>query len=305
MRTTIGLVGCGRWGSVHHATLMSLKQRGHLDRLVVCDIDGQALEGVEADGHYRSIEDMLAKEHLTGVAIITPPDTHLPLARQVVAADLPVFIEKPLAPSTEDEAAFLSRLPKNATAMVGYLLRHHAGLNRIKSAIDDHAMNIETIGYRRRTTRPKPEGADPLNTLAVHGLDTARYLTGHPLVNMDVKKLELTESSANIWLGTRSSIITIDVAWGADEEQRTLAVQGTTSGAVLDFGTGDVAWYAGAGLDESPLVEHFPSQPLEEQWLCFLQRVADGVPGVVPEPDALLDISAWLAQHRPTESSPR
>ena len=305
MRTTIGLVGCGRWGTVHHATLASLKQRGHLDRLVVCDIDAHALEGVEADGYYRSIEDMLAEEHLAGVAIVTPPETHLPLARQVMAADLPVFIEKPLASSAEDELHFLSMLPENATVMVGYLLRHHAGLNRIKSAIDDHAMNIETIGYRRRTTRPKPEGADPLNTLAVHGLDTARYLTGHPLVDMDVKKLELTKSSAKIWLGMRSSLITIDVAWEAEEEQRTLAVQGTMSGAVLDFGTGDVAWYAGSGLDESPLVEHFPSQPLQEQWLSFLQRVADGVPGVVPEPESLMDVSAWLAHNRPTESTPR
>ena len=305
MRTTIGLVGCGRWGTVHHATLTSLKQRDHLDRLVVCDIDDQALEGVEADGHYRSIEDMLAEEDLTGVAIVTPPETHLSLARQVVAADLPVFIEKPLASSIEDEVDFLLTLPENAIVMVGYLLRHHAGMNRIKSAIDDHAMNIETIGYRRRTTRSKPKGADPLNTLAVHGLDAARYLTGHPLVNMDVKKLELTESSANIWLGTPSSLITIDVAWEAEEEQRTLAVQGTMSGAVLDFGTGDVAWYAGAGEDEAPLVEHFPSQPLEEQWLRFLQRTEDGVPGVIPEPESLLDVSAWLAHHRPTESAPR
>ena len=305
MRTTIGLVGCGRWGTVHHATLASLKQRGHLDRLVVCDIDAHALEGVEADGYYRSIEDMLAEEHLAGVAIVTPPETHLQLARQVMAADLPVFIEKPLASSAEDELHFLSMLPENATVMVGYLLRHHAGLNRIKSAIDDHAMNIETIGYRRRTTRPKPEGADPLNTLAVHGLDTARYLTGHPLIDMDVKKLELTKSSAKIWLGMRSSLITIDVAWEAEEEQRTLAVQGTMSGAVLDFGTGDVAWYAGSGLDESPLVEHFPSQPLQEQWLSFLQRVADGVPGVVPEPESLMDVSAWLAHNRPTESTTR
>ena len=115
----------------------------------------------------------------------------------------------------------------------------------------------------------------------------------------------MTESSANIWLGTQSSIITIDVAWEAEEEQRTLAIQGTTSGAVLDFGTGDIAWYAGAGLDESPLVEHFPSQPLEKQWLSFLQRVADGVHGVVPEPESLLDVSAWLSQYRPTESAPR
>ena len=126
MRTTIGLVGCGRWGTVHHATLRSLKEQGHLDRLVVCDIDEHALEGVVADRHYRSIEEMLAQEQLAGVAIVTPPETHLALARQVVMADLPVFVEKPLGANSKEEMDFLANLPKNATMMVGYLLRHHS-----------------------------------------------------------------------------------------------------------------------------------------------------------------------------------
>ena len=43
MTLTIGLIGCGRWGTIHHATLMSLKQEGYLDRLIVCDIDATAL----------------------------------------------------------------------------------------------------------------------------------------------------------------------------------------------------------------------------------------------------------------------
>ena len=41
--------------------------------------------------------------------------------------------------------------------MVGYLLRHHAGLNRIKAAIDDHAMNIETISYRAEQPAQSPK----------------------------------------------------------------------------------------------------------------------------------------------------
>ena len=305
MRTTIGLVGCGRWGTVHHATLRSLKEQGHLDRLVVCDIDEHALEGVVADRHYRSIEEMLAQEQLAGVAIVTPPETHLALARQVVMADLPVFVEKPLGANSKEEMDFLATLPKNATMMVGYLLRHHAGLKRIKSAIDDHALNIETISYRRRTTRQKPDGADPLNTLAVHGLDTARYLLGTPLTSMEVIKLEIASSSANIWLRDPSFLVTIDVAWEAEEEQRTLVVQGTKSGVVLDFGTGEVVWHEGDGVDQAPVVERFPTLPLEEQWLSFLRRVADGPPGVIPESVSLLDISAWLAQNSPTELRPR
>ena len=305
MTLTIGLIGCGRWGTIHHATLMSLKQEGYLDRLIVCDIDATARDAVEADAHYASIDAMLTSEQLDGVAIVTPPETHLALARQALAVNLPVFVEKPLGASGEEETSFLSNLPKDVTVMVGYLLRYHAGLNRIKAAIDDRAMNIETLSYRRRTTRTKPLGADPLATLAVHGLDTARYLTGGVLAEMEVRKLEVTDSSANIWLWNRTSLITIDVAWEAEEEQRTLAVQGTTSGAVLDFGTGEVAWYAGTGEDEEPLVEHFPSQPLREEWLSFLRRVSDELPGIVPEPDSLLDVSAWLSQHGPVSSPPR
>ena len=30
---------------------------------------------------------------------------------------------------------------------------------------------------------------------------------------------------------------------------------------------------------------------------------ADGLPGIVPEPDSLLDVSAWLSQHGPVSSN--
>ena len=56
MTLTIGLIGCGRWGTIHHATLMSLKQEGYLDRLVVCDIDATARDAALEHGRVEQRE---------------------------------------------------------------------------------------------------------------------------------------------------------------------------------------------------------------------------------------------------------
>ena len=39
MELTIGLVGCGRWGANHLATLVALREEGLLTRIVVTDAD--------------------------------------------------------------------------------------------------------------------------------------------------------------------------------------------------------------------------------------------------------------------------
>ena len=82
MDLTIGLVGCGRWGINHLRTLMSLRSIGRLGRVVVCDIDSTKLDALEADATYPSLTQMLEDEQLDGLAIVTPPDTHVALARQ-------------------------------------------------------------------------------------------------------------------------------------------------------------------------------------------------------------------------------
>ena len=112
---------------------MSLKQEGHLDRLVVCDIDATARDAVEADAHYASIDAMLTSEQPTGRHRNASGNT--PFAGASGPRRPPVFVEKPLGSSGEEETSFL-RTPDDVTVMVGYLLRYHAGLNRI-AAIDD------------------------------------------------------------------------------------------------------------------------------------------------------------------------
>ena len=97
MDVAIGLVGCGRWGTNHHRILATLRTEGRIHRLVVCDIDASKTDGLEADAHYTSMEAMMANEQLHGVAIVTPPETHLSLAQQAFGNGAAVLMEKPLS----------------------------------------------------------------------------------------------------------------------------------------------------------------------------------------------------------------
>lgn len=303
MVTTIGLVGCGRWGMNHYRTLISLRARGFVDRVVVCDINPSALTGLEADETYTSLHAMMEAENLAGAAIVTPPTTHLELAQNLLDENIPLFVEKPLAADHEKAMNFLRKLPDSTILVTGYLLRHHAGLQRMEAAIEDRELNVEILTYRRRTKRPKPAGLDVVSTLAVHGLDATTYLLGAPLMSMEIIHFHRSENSAQIRLRHEGAMALIDVAWGAEEEQRLIGVQGTMRGAVLDFGTGEFSWHIGEGFDEKPLVEQFPSEPLEQEWLYFLDRIVAQSPCVFPPASTLMDISAWLDEHGGQESA--
>lgn len=302
MVTTIGLVGCGRWGMNHYRTLISLRARGFVDRVVVCDINPSALTGLEADETYTSLHAMMEAENLAGAAVVTPPTTLLELAQNLLDENIPLFVEKPLANDHEKAMKFLRKLPDSAILVAGYLLRHHAGLQRMEAAIEDHELNVEILTYRRRTKRPKPAGLDAVSTLAVHGLDATAFLLGAPLMSMDIIQFNRTPTSAQIRLLHEGQMALIDVAWGAEEEQRLIGVQGTMRGAVLDFGTGEFSWHIGEGFDEKPLVEQFPNNPLEQEWVYFLEKIAAQSPCVFPPTSTLMDISAWLEEHGGQES---
>lgn len=302
MGVTIGLVGCGRWGMNHYKTLISLRARGFVDRVVVCDINPSVLTGLEADETYTSLDAMMSAENLTGVAVVTPPTTHLELAQKLLSENIPLFVEKPLADDHEKATNFLQNLPDSTILVTGYLLRHHAGLQRMKAAIEDRELQVETLSYQRRTKRPKPAGLDVVSTLAVHGLDATTFLLGAPLMSMDIMRFHRTQNSAQIWLRHGGQVVLIDVAWGAQEEQRLIGVQGTLRGAVLDFGTGELSWHIGDGFDEKPLLERFSGEPLEQEWLYFLEKISTQSPCVFPPASTLMDLSAWLEEHGGQES---
>ncbi|MGB1679084.1 MAG: Gfo/Idh/MocA family protein [Poseidonia sp.] len=293
---SIGLVGCGRWGKNHLNVLMKLLDEGVVQRISVCDVDPTQLAGLSVDAVYTHIDDLLAEETLDAVALVTPPESHLDLLSQALEADIPVLVEKPLSDDHQATHAMLENLPKNAVMLVGYLLRHHPGLRRIKSAIEDNAVSqIETVAYVRRTQRPWPEDLDALTTLAVHGLDAVSWLLDQPLMDMDVVFIDRQSDAVLLRLADASGRMAIvDVAWGADDEIRAVAVQSPSVDASLDFGSGQLVWRPKDDDDQDPVMEEYAGQALEEEWRAFLDMVKSGQPAVNPSVHELLDQSQWM-----------
>jgi predicted dehydrogenase len=296
----IGLVGCGRWGLNHYQTLQRLREEGLVSFLAVCDIKPEATANLNADAVYHDAALMMAKERLDAVALVTPPATHLELLKEALAVGLPVLLEKPLSDRHEESAIALANLPSDAVVVVGYLLRHHPGLQRVKSLLEENVLGaLQGIRYVRRTQRAKPPGATPLTTLAVHGLDLISWLLDKPLNSLQTVLFEVDDRSARIAFDapTEGQSASIDVAWQSDEEIRSVVVEGKDRQATLDFGANTLSISALQKDLQASLVERFHGEPLLEEWRFFLRRIDAGEGSVYPPAVSLDDLGCWLGRH--------
>ena len=302
MSLVIGLIGCGRWGKRHLSTLKKFKTTGEVGRIVVCDVDTTRLMDIDVDAVFSSTETMLAEEELDAALIVTPPASHIELLRLVLNHQLPVLVEKPLGNSMNEVRSALASLPEGATVMVGFLLRHHEGVRRIHAMVKEGDLgDIHSFSYTRTTPRHRPEGAEPLTTLAVHGLDLMAWMLETPLMTMNVQQSKVETDKANLCFKTnqhQSGVVS--VAWSSEKERRQIIVEGTLGRAELDFGTGGLNVRKGSTTHHLKVV----SAPLEDEQRAFLEWVRNGEPRVYPSHEVLLDHETWLHGFAEANRSP-
>ncbi len=117
-RVRVALIGCGRI-STHHIT--ALKALSTVEIVAVCDLDERRARQV-ATQHaiprcYSDAETMMLESRPQVVHLLTPPATHLPLARVVLKHRAHMYVEKPFAASEADARAILD-LAREAGAQV-------------------------------------------------------------------------------------------------------------------------------------------------------------------------------------------
>lgn len=98
MRLRIGIVGCGKIADGHAEVIRHLP---NAELRSVCDREPVIAEQLAVRygvaKWYSDLGQMLETEHLDVLHITTPPDAHLPITRQAIAAGCHVFLEKPIA----------------------------------------------------------------------------------------------------------------------------------------------------------------------------------------------------------------
>ncbi len=120
----VAMVGCGHIGWIHAENIV---QSSRFRLVAVCDVveaEAKCMSSHYGIGRWcTQIEDVLTSD-VEAVLILTPPDTHVSLAKQSLKADKHVFCEKPLAKSVDECTDLLAALSTtDRVFLVGYPMR--------------------------------------------------------------------------------------------------------------------------------------------------------------------------------------
>ncbi|MGF1656006.1 MAG: Gfo/Idh/MocA family protein [Verrucomicrobiales bacterium] len=126
----VGVVGYGGAFNMGRAHLKQMLAAG-MTPVAVTEMDPDRLQvatedflGIET---YPSLEEMLAKSSVNLIVLITPHNTHAPLALQCLNAGRHVVCEKPLAITTEEVDAMIAAATANDVMLSTYHNRHWDG----------------------------------------------------------------------------------------------------------------------------------------------------------------------------------
>ncbi|MCX7846995.1 MAG: Gfo/Idh/MocA family oxidoreductase [bacterium] len=148
---TVGVIGYGGAFNMgkHH---LELAAQAGMRPLAVAEIDPQRLDAAKKDfpgiETYSSTSAMLKKSDVKLVIIITPHNSHAPLALQCLNAGRHVVVEKPLAITTAQCDAMIAAAKKNHVMLSTYHNRHWDGsiveaLRHVKAGTIGSIVRIE------------------------------------------------------------------------------------------------------------------------------------------------------------------
>ena len=183
----VGLVGCGFFARNHLEAWRALGPRARL--AAVCDQDPQRAEACAREfgaRAYTSLEEMLERERLDFVDLVTPPAAHRALVERVAAFGLPVICQKPLAPSLEEARAMVQACRE---AGVRLMVHENFRWQRPMRELRRRAEGLGRLFFGRISFRSAHDvyraqpylAQDPrfiLLDLGVHLLDLARFFFG-------------------------------------------------------------------------------------------------------------------------------
>jgi myo-inositol 2-dehydrogenase / D-chiro-inositol 1-dehydrogenase len=174
----VGLLGLGRIGALHAATLAA---HPRVDELVVSDVDGARAAEVAA-GLGARVGDAFDAD---AVVIATPTATHAGLLVRACAQGVPVFCEKPVAAGVDDTVRVLEAAKQSGTVVqVGFQRRFDAGYVQARNALRNGELGT-LHRVHLLSADPHPPAAGYILTSGgiyrdchIHDFDILRWVTG-------------------------------------------------------------------------------------------------------------------------------
>jgi predicted dehydrogenase len=192
-RVRIGLIGAGRFAAAH---LEAFQADGRAEVVALCRRDPAGLAAAcERWGVPRGFLDyreLLALPEIDAVSIVTPTDSHFPIAMEALAAGKHVLCEKPLAVRAEEARLLLEAAERQGVIhAVNFNLRGRTAVGNLRRYLEQGfvgeichlnlwwGMSLQHDVYPEiGSWRFRPEsGGGPIHEL-VHTFDFVRFLAG-------------------------------------------------------------------------------------------------------------------------------
>jgi protoporphyrinogen oxidase/predicted dehydrogenase len=313
-RIRIAVVGLGYWGP---NLVRNLAESPAFDIAYLCDLRPQALDaltrrypGVPCTTRY---EEVLRDPTVEAVAIATPVSTHYSLALSALESDRHVFVEKPLAASS-DEVTELTELAaaKGLVLMPGHTFLYSPPVTAIKRLIDANELGeIYFVSSSRVNLGLHQPDVSVVWDLGPHDFSILRYwLSDLPAeVSAVSRSCLLPEVPDVAFVNLRypsGTVANVELSWLAPSKLRRTAIVGSEKMVVYDdtsnepvrifdsgakipdpetFGEYQLSYRTGDIV--SPRVE--ATEPLALEVADFASAIIDGTP-LVSSVDVGLDV---------------
>jgi UDP-N-acetyl-2-amino-2-deoxyglucuronate dehydrogenase len=258
----IAIVGTGMWAP----GLAAAAERAGLDLVTCFGRDEQKRrEFAERFGcePAASLDEAIGHPRVEGVLLVTPNDVHEEQALACAQRGRHVFVEKPIADSTEaGERMRRACAEAGVTLMVGHAFRRLGAARRVRQVLDDGALgrvvlaeaNMSLPGSFKpgawRAERERNPGG-PIMQLGIHHVDTLAYWLGP--VRRASGRFAHVHSSAEI---DDVGVVTLEFESGALASvtgsyvsPKTLSLRLLGTEAVLDYRSDFSVWPDARALD--------------------------------------------------------
>ncbi|MEX2537000.1 MAG: Gfo/Idh/MocA family oxidoreductase [Trueperaceae bacterium] len=175
----VGIIGICGFGRFHAEAFEKLGW----NVIAAADRSEELLTVAERFGAtpYRHYQELLERSDLDALSVSLPPQFHPEVVRAATAKGLPVFCEKPVAPSAHEAEALVESVGLDARVAVGFSFRHDAGYQRLRELIRDGQLGrVRSVLARKcwatRTPWRLKQGGGAVFVKDIHYFDLIPWL---------------------------------------------------------------------------------------------------------------------------------
>ena len=246
--TRVALLGCGRIAQRFHLPVLTSLQGVELSAVAELEIDARdaARSFAPRTSLFSDYQSLLASSQLDAAVICLPPALHADAALACFEQGLHVYLEKPLATTSEDGERVVAAWKRaGTTGVVGFNCRFHPLVTELRTTIRSEILG-ELVGAQAtfssspralpKWKRCRDSGGGALLDLASHQFDLARFVFEREFTEVNAFLRSVSSEDDTAVVEARLSdgaLITFFLSLVAIEEDR-MEVVGSRGKIVFD-----------------------------------------------------------------------